>query len=148
MNAAHYHIALTHAPLMGIVSGFCLIVAGIILKNETLKKTSLWFFIVSAAIAVPVYLSGQGAEKVLKSFLTNISDEIEQHEEMASIALGGSIVLGVIAIIFAILFRGERQFRTGFALVISLIALIVIGLTGYTANLGGKIRHIEIRESN
>ncbi|MGB9603406.1 MAG: hypothetical protein ACP5MG_00140 [Verrucomicrobiia bacterium] len=148
MNAAHYHIALTHTPLTGIVSGFALLLAGVILKNTTLKKAALYFFLISAAIAVPVYLSGQGAEKVLKSFLPNMPHEvIEQHEEMAALALGGSIILGVISLVFAIVFRGERQLTNMMALILIVIALIVIVLTGYTANLGGKIRHVEIRAS-
>lgn len=149
MNAAHYHIVLTHIPLMGIVSGFCLILAGIAINNTTLKKSALCFFIVSAIIAVSVYLTGEKAMMVLTRFDPTIPMEpIEQHEEMAALALGASSILGFVSLVFVIIFRGERQFKNGFALIITVLSLIAIALTGYTANLGGKIRHPEIHTSH
>jgi len=54
--------------------------------------------------------------------------------------------VGVLALLATIVFRRTAIPRR---LVVSglVVALLIIGLMGYTANLGGQIRHTEIRSA-
>jgi uncharacterized membrane protein len=148
MNAAHYHLMINHIPLAGIICGTCLILVGLILKNEVLKKTALYFFVISAILLVPTYTTGGGAEKVLKAMMPGMTtDPVEQHEEMAMIALGGTGFLGLVSLVCIFIFWGQKPVKNAIAVVIAIISIAAIALTGYTAYLGGKIRHPEISVS-
>lgn len=145
MNAAHYHLMINHIPLVGMISGVCLMFVGLITKNEVLKKSSFYFYVVSAILLVPTYTTGGGAEKVLKAFMPGMTtDPVEQHEEMAMIALGSAGFLGLISLVCIFISWGQKPVKNVIAIVIAVISIAVITLTGYTAYLGGKIRHPEI----
>jgi hypothetical protein len=96
---------------------------------------------------VPVYLTGPLAEGVLEDLhLPDVSKErIEAHEEKAEIAFISVEVAGVLAIITLVIRRYPN--RLGWAMVVlTLLALVISGgLVAWTADLGGKIHHQEIR---
>ncbi|MCX7871660.1 MAG: hypothetical protein N2487_00070 [Verrucomicrobiae bacterium] len=149
MNQAHYHLMINHVPLFGIVTGTCLMLAGLILRNEVVKKTALYFFVISALVIVPTYTSGFGAEKVLKAFLPGMNtDVIEQHEEIAVLALGATAVLGIISLVCTILFWGQKPVKNVIAIIIVILSIATVVMIGFTANLGGKIRHPELKNSS
>ena len=58
--------------------------------------------------------------------------------------LAGCILLGILALAGLILFRG-RAVAGWFGLLLLAVALVVGSLVIWTANLGGQIRHSEIR---
>jgi formate hydrogenlyase subunit 3/multisubunit Na+/H+ antiporter MnhD subunit len=69
---------------------------------------------------------------------------IEQHEELALVA---TIVLGVVGLFALVaLFRSrKRPLSRGIVVAALFSAVAMSGLFGWTANLGGKIRHSEIQ---
>jgi len=58
------------------------------------------------------------------------------------------VVLGVAALGGLILFRRGRALPVWFSVSLLVAALIVSGLMAWVANLGGQIRHSEIRADN
>jgi uncharacterized membrane protein len=144
MNAAQIHLALNHAPLFLSLAGGVLLVIGMIQKNGSLKKMSLYFLIAAACSAVPVFLTGEGTEELVEHLPAVDHDAIEEHEEMAKISLIIIIITGVVALA-AVLFRK----RTGIANLIPGIALVLslasFGAMAQTAHLGGLIRHSELQ---
>jgi hypothetical protein len=94
---------------------------------------------------LPAYLSGAPASEVLRQFTPGMTmDASDQHAESAILAVAGSLVLGVVALAGLIHFRkGRRLPRIFLGFVLSL-ALLACGLLAWTANLGGKIRHLEL----
>lgn len=72
---------------------------------------------------------------------------IEQHEEAAGVALGGVLAVGVVALAGLIWFRGQRLMPAWFGVITLMGALVVSGLMAWTANLGGQVRHTEIRSA-
>lgn len=66
MNFAQVHLMLNHLPVFGV--GFALIVllAGLIVRSWGVAVVGLVTYILSAAVAVIVYLTGEPAEKIVE----------------------------------------------------------------------------------
>lgn len=72
---------------------------------------------------------------------------IEQHEEAASVAFTGVVVLGVAALAGLLLFLRGKRVPAWYGFVMLAASLIVDGLMAWVANLDGQVRHTEIRSS-
>jgi len=147
MNAAHIHLMLNHVPVLGTAFGLGLLVIASWRKSEELKKTALSVFVVVALLAVPVYLTGEPAEDVVKPLPDVSKPVIEQHEEAATVAFTGVLVLGVAAFAGLLPFRRGKILPAWYGSVMLAASVIVGGLMAWTANLGGQVRHTEIRSS-
>ncbi len=148
MNATHLHLLLNHAPVLGTVFGLALLAFALWRKSEELKKTALGVFVIFALLAVPVYLTGEPAEHVAKQLPGASKPAIEQHEDAAGVAFTGVVVVGGAALTGLLLFRRGKIVPAWFCSGMLAASLIVSGLMAWTANLGGQIRHPEIRSNN
>ncbi len=148
MNPAYLHLVSAHLPVVGTLLGLALFVIALGTKGEDLKRICLLVFFMVSLLALPTYLSGQPAANMLKRIMPGMAvDQGDQHAEVAVLALTGSLVLGVVALGGLVVFRHRKSLPLGYLLVILLLALGACALMAWTANLGTKIRHLEIRES-
>jgi uncharacterized membrane protein len=145
MNAAHLHLMLNHLPLVGTAFGLALLARGQWKKSDELKRVSLGLLVLVTVLAVPAYLTGEPAEEIVEKMPGVEHSMVEQHEEAAQVAFIAQIVLGVGALGGLLFFRRGRTIPNWFAGAILVIALVVSGLMARTANLGGEVRHPEIR---
>ncbi|MBI3849934.1 MAG: hypothetical protein HY298_06540 [Verrucomicrobia bacterium] len=145
MNATHLHLLLNHIPVLGTVFGLGLLVFALWQKSDELKKAALGAFLIVALLAVPAYLTGEPAEEVAKPLPGVSKPIIEQHEDAAVVAFTGIVVLGVGALVGLILFRRGKVVPVWYGLVMLAASLTASGLMLWTANLGGQVRHTEIR---
>jgi hypothetical protein len=146
MNPAHLHLVATHILVVGTLLGLCLFVFALCRKSEELKRTSLLAFFLAALLALPAYFSGTPAANKLKRMMLGISlDACDQHLEIAILALTASLVLGAASLAGLLLFRKGKSLPLTFVLLVLMLALVSSGLLTWTANLGAKIRHTEIR---
>ncbi len=146
MDWAHIHLMISHFPVIGIVFGILLLSLAIIRKSKELKLVSFGIFIIIALVALAVYLTGEPAEEIVEKLPGVAESIIEQHEDMAFISLIAIEILGVIAAIG--LFISLRSKSVSGWIVTALLVLSIVsgGLIGQIANLGGQIRHSEIRK--
>jgi uncharacterized membrane protein len=146
MNWAHIHLMLNHIPVLGTVFGLALLAWGMFRRDVSLQRAALVTFVVTALAAIPVYLTGEPSEDVVERLAGTAKAAIETHEEAALTALIGIELLGAIGIAGLIL---SRMGRAGTALMRGafLVAIVAAGLMAWTANLGGRIRHSELRGS-
>jgi uncharacterized membrane protein len=148
MNWAHVHIAINHAPVVGIIFGFLLLTYGMVRKSEELKKASLGIFVIIALIAIPVYFTGGGAEEVVEH-LPGVSESIiEKHEDSAFSTFVMVEILGLLTLGGLFLYRSPQNPSTWFVILSLILSILVCGLMARTANLGGQIRHTEIRSKS
>lgn len=145
MNPAHLHLLLNHVPVLGTIFGVLLLIGALVRRNHTLLRVSFVAFIVAAAVAVPVFLTGEGAEERVEGQPGVTDAVIERHEDFSKIALGGAIALGVISLGAAIQSLRTQRTSPALGLLILVASVTVSGLMAWTANLGGEIRHTEIR---
>lgn len=147
VSAAHLHLALCHAPVVIILLGMGWLAFGVWRGSRDIQKAALVMFVLAAILAVPLYLTGGVAAGVVKG-LPGYSDRIlEQHQAAAAVTLAGCLVLGIVALAGLVLFRGRAI--AGWLGVLLLAGALVVGsMVAWTANLGGQIRHSEIRPDN
>jgi len=145
MNWAHVHLIINHIPVIGIGLLILLFIGAIVRKNKGLITVALAFIILISLATIPVYLTGEPAEEVVED-MPGISEElIKEHEEQAEIAFILVEVAGGLALITLIARRYSDKLGQRLVILTLLVLIVSGGLIGWTANLGGKIHHEEIR---
>lgn len=145
MNGAHWHLFLNHLPVLGTVFGILLLLFAWARKSDEVKRVSLGVFVLTAVCAVPAYLTGEPAEEVVNRLPGVTHALIEHHEEAALVALSAAIATGIVALAGLFLARKAKSLPVWLMLATLFLALATGGLMLRTANLGGEIRHTEIR---
>ena len=148
MNLAHLHLLLNHLPVLGSAFGLGLLAFGLWRRSDELKKVALGVFAIVAVAAVPVYLTGQPAEEIIESLPGVSMPVIEQHESAAGLGFVAILGLGMASLTGLSAFRNGNPLPVWFDISVLVAALIVCGLMAWTANLGGQIRHSEIRTNS
>lgn len=85
MNGAHWHLVLNHLPIIIPMVGLLVMVFGLLLKSEILKRAAYSIYVLGALTAIAAFFTGEGAEEVVEKI--NGIDErfIKSHEEVAEI---------------------------------------------------------------
>ncbi len=144
MNAAHVHLILNHIPVVGTFFTLLLLAGAVLRRSEELKRAALWALVVVAAFTVPTYLTGEPAEMFIMDLPDVTEAVVDPHQAAAKIALALAAASGVAALAGLVMRRGKGvpQWVAVALLVWSVGAL---GVLAWTARLGGKIRHAELR---
>ena len=145
MNWVHLHLALNHVPVLGSLFVLILLVVGLVKRSDELKRTSLWCFFLLVLISIPIKFTGDFAYEKTSAETWMSTPIAETHEQSADQATTGVFLLGIAAALG--LFRGRRKrtIPTWVYATTLILALATFVLMARTANLGGQIRHTEIR---
>lgn len=145
MNSAYPHLLLNHVPVLGVLLGLVVLAAAMWRRHDLLGRLALTLFVASALAAIPTYLSGEPAEHVVERAVPGVEAWIEPHEDAATVSLALVELLGVLSL--AALWMSRREPAVPGALVVLTLAVAVAaaGSLAWTADLGGQIRHSEIR---
>ncbi len=144
MELTQLHLTLAHVPILGTLFGIILLVYGIISKNDVFKKAGLVTFIVTAIIAIPVFLTGDTAKETIKNLPGISKNVIDTHEELAEKAIWLIELLGAISLVgFYFAIKSINKFKI-IVLIILLVSIITLGTMAVIGNSGGNIRHSEI----
>ena len=147
MNEAHLHMVVNHFPIIGILLGFGVLVAGIVLKNDSVKNTAYCLFIVGAIFAAISMATGEGAEEMVEDMPSVGKHIIHEHEEMAEKLAIVLYVLGVVSILglyTTIKKHAKAKLVSYLAVTIAVVGIFLGIRTGTT---GGEVRHTEIRDA-
>ena len=147
MNTAHLHLILNHIPVLGTFITLGLLSFALWKRSEEAKRTALGLLVIIALLAVPAFLTGEPAEGVVKGLPGVSGAIIEQHEEAAQGAFIGLCILGGVALAGLLWFRRGQIMPSWFGSIVLAGSLLVGGWMAWTANLGGQIRHSEIRSA-
>lgn len=145
MNAAHFHLAINHLPVLGLFWGLGVLIVGRFIHSGVTVRVGFWLCVAAGIFAIPAYLTGEPAEEIVEKLPDISKSLIEQHEEAASIALAATLLVGVLALGSLFLARGARPISTLSFSIVTGVALIAFGCMAWTAKLGGEIHHPEIR---
>jgi uncharacterized membrane protein len=145
MDATHLHLLLNHFPIVGTIIGIGILAYGLFSKNNSIKKIALSIFIIMAIITIPVFLTGEGAEETVEH-LQGVSEElIEEHEELAEKAIWLMMVLGILSLTSLYAMAKNKPFAKMLTIISFMVSLATFGFFAKVGNLGGQIRHTEIR---
>ena len=147
INWTHVHLMINHFPVIGVLGAILVFGYGLVRKSDEVKLLGLGLFVLIALITIPVYLTGGAAEKVVKDMnLPGVTESyIGDHEDLASAALALIELLGMAALGGLFLFRKSGMLPRWYIALVLVLSLAAAGTVGLTANLGGQIRHTEIR---
>lgn len=145
MDWIHLHLALNHVPVLGTLFVCLLLITAAVKKDESLKRLSLWWTVALMLISIPLKFTGDfAAEKAGKEpwFIETL---VQAHEQAADQATTGIFLMGIAAIMALVLARKGRPVVTWSLSLTLVLGLLTFALMARAANLGGQIRHTEIR---
>ena len=142
----YIHVLINPLPVYGLTMGIIGLVIALVQRSRPAQVATLALILVSGAIAWPVVHFGEaGYDRVL-----SMSDEqgqawLKVHEHRADeLAWSFYVLAGVAAAaIFAPLKWPKAA--SGLAILTLVLSFGVLGMGGYIAHAGGKIRHREFR---
>jgi hypothetical protein len=145
VNLAHLHLLLNHVPTVGSIVALGLLILAFIRRDEPLKLAGLEVLFAIAVLTLPVYMSGVAAfQKLLNQ--PGISDTtMRVHQDAALAGFTVAEFAGFVA--WVALWQARRHGRAARGLVpaATLLSILALVLMARAANLGGDIRHPEIR---
>jgi hypothetical protein len=146
-SGAHPHLILNHAPVVGSVFALLLMCWGFWRKSDEVKRAALGAAVAVALLTIPTYLTGEPAWEGIMDVPGDNDAFVTAHQSGAQFAFGASALTGLLALIALWQGRGGRVAPPKLTISVFILLLVTAGLTGWVANLGGLIRHTEIRAS-
>lgn len=145
MTPVHLHLLLNHVPVLGVAIGLLILLAGIAWRRADVTRTAMAVFVVAGLVAIPTYLSGEPAEEAVERAAGAVEPWVEPHEEAALTSLVLVEALAVLALGALWVHRRKPTVPQPLVVATAVLALVTAGSLAWTANLGGQIRHTEIR---
>jgi len=143
MSVLHLHLILNHVPVIGTAFVLLLLGVAVLRRNDGMAKLGLIVMIGLAAITAVVFLTGEPAEEAVEHIAGVSEATIHPHEEAAEASLIATSVAGALALVALAVFRRRALPRWVTASALAAV-LVVSSMLGWTANLGGRIRHTEL----
>ena len=147
MDWVHLHLALNHVPVIGSLFVGLLLVTAILKKSEELRRLSLWWMVGLMLIGIPIKFTGDLAVDRAKEIEGIEQARIEAHEQSADQATTGIFLAGIAAAIALFKARKGNPVPQWGMIATVVLTLVTFALMARSANLGGEIRHPEIRKS-
>jgi hypothetical protein len=153
-SAAHLHLLLNHVPTVGFGIGIALFAFGLLVRSDHLRVAGLVTLVGIALLAIPVYVTGSGAQLQVCGSLApgepctdaGVSRMlIDMHESLAFMAYMLLVLVGGLAWLGLWQVRRLRSLPAWNAAAVLGLALVAFGVTARAAAIGGEIRHPEIR---
>src|SRR5438105_9665688 len=142
----YVHILINPLPIYGLAISWIGLVIAFFLRSRPAQIATLSLVLISAAAAWPVYEFGEeGYDRVLSMTDDDGHAWLDEHQRRADQLIYVFYALaGLSALAIAVPMKWPK---TSTSLVISTILLgaMVLGMGGYIAYAGGKIRHKEFR---
>ena len=132
MNPAQLHLVLNHLPVIIPLIGVPILAIGVLVQSQDTQKVGLSLLILGALAAIPTYLTGEPAERLIKNYPDVSRLAITQHEKAAWLSLMAIAQL-------------RRRISMPIWIAVLFLSLISSGLIVRTAHIGGQIRHEEIQ---
>jgi hypothetical protein len=153
MTLSHLHLVMNHVPTVGAVAALGLLLLGFARRNDHLKHAGLEVLFVIALLTLPVYVSGVAALYELRERPDISVDAMRIHQDAALAGFVVAELAGFIAWIALWQWRrrgpstplGASRAPHGMVIAATLLLFVALAMMGRAANLGGEIRHEEIR---
>ncbi len=148
MDWIHLHLALNHVPVLGSLFVGLLLFTGLLKNSQELCRLSLWWLVALSLISVPIKFTGDFAwEKITENSFAE-KRIVSAHEQAADQATTGIFLAGIIAMVTLYMARKGKPVPRWGMIAALVFSILTFCLMARTANLGGLIRHPEIRNES
>jgi hypothetical protein len=142
----YIHVLINPLPIYGLAMGWLGLVIALFLRSRRAQIATLGIVLMSAASAWPVFEFG---EQAYDRVLTMADDDghawLDEHQHRAEQFIYFFYALALLsAAAIALPIKWPRS-SLPFTIAVLLLGALVLGLGGYIAYAGGKIRHREFR---
>jgi len=145
MDLTHIHLLLNHFPTIGFLIGGGLFLLSLITNSNDLKRASLVVLLGIALISIPTYQSGNAAQQNIKTLPGVSNSLIEAHEGAAFVAMIFMLFTGALSWLGLWQLRRLGRVPNWNLGIILVLTVVTFALMARASNMGGEIRHAEIR---
>jgi hypothetical protein len=145
MNQVHLHLLLNHIPTVGFGVGLFLFLISLVRKDGALQQLSLGILYLVALVSIPLYVTGVAAGEMIEKLPGVSKALIQAHGDAALSAFIVMEITGAVAWLALWQVRRFARLSRGLLSTLLLLSMVSFGLMARAANLGGEIRHPEIR---
>lgn len=146
MSGAHLHLLVNHVPVIGTLFAILLLGYALLRESGEFTRAGLALFALLGVLGLAAYLTGEPAEDAVRRMPGVTRSVIHAHEDAALIATWLLGAVGAVSLGGLIAFRKRAGgVPRRFATLVLVLALVPALAMARTANLGGKIRHTELR---
>lgn len=143
----YIHVLINPLPIYGLAMGLIALVIAFFLKSRRAQIVGLIIVLIAAASAWPVYEFGEQAYNPVLSIADDAGQAwLDEHMDRAETLIYFFYALAVLAA--ASIAAPVKWPRSATPLLLSVILLtaVTLGIGGYIAYAGGRIRHSEFRK--
>ncbi|MEO8338698.1 MAG: hypothetical protein ABI604_03150 [Nitrospirota bacterium] len=143
---AYLHLLINHLPIIGTGVGLLGLIVGLLLRHPLALIPALIILLFSGLSAWPVYVTGSSAYKPIHK----IADEagvnwLDEHMDRADNTVWVFYVMaGFAALSLTVPLKWPKSVKP-LAILVLVSAIGSLGVGGYIAQAGGRIRHTELR---
>lgn len=142
----YIHVLINPLPVYGLAMGLLGLIVAFFLKSRRAQIVTLIIVLVSAASAFPVYEFGEQAYDRVVS----MADEpgrawLDEHQDRAEDLIWFFYGLALLSAVALVAPRKWPRSATPLVVAVILLGVTTLGIGGYIAYAGGKIRHREFR---
>jgi len=145
LTPTHIHLLLNHVPTIAFGIALGLFIGAIVSRSEDLKKGALTVLVAVAILTFPTYVSGNAADEAIRNMPDVSKTLIATHEGAALLSFIFMEITGAVAWLALWQMRRAGKISARTLGTVLLLAAITMGLVTQAANVGGEIRHSEIR---
>ncbi|MBG85885.1 MAG: hypothetical protein CMO80_03170 [Verrucomicrobiales bacterium] len=143
MDWVQLHLALNHVPVIGSLFVGLLLLHGMLKKSDEVIRLSLWWLVVLMLVSIPIKFTGDFANDAMGEGIE--AELVTAHEKAADQATTAIFLAGIAAGVALFKGRGGKPIPHWGPIASLILILISFAMMARTANLGGQIKHPEIR---
>ena len=142
----YVHVLINPLPIYGLAMGWIGLIIATILRSRRAQITTLALVLIAAASAWPVYEFGEDAYDPVLSMENETGQAwLEAHKHRAEELIYYFYALAALSAVAIVLPIYRPKTALPLLIAVLLGGAVVLGMGGYIAYAGGKIRHREFR---
>jgi len=142
----YIHVLINPLPVYGLAMGLLGLIVAFFLRSRPAQIVALIVVFIGSASAWPVYEFGEQAyDRVLSMADDPGRAWLDEHQDRAEDLIWFFYGLAVLSAVALVAPRKWPRSATPLVLSVILLSAVTLGMGGYIAYAGGKIRHKEFR---
>jgi hypothetical protein len=142
----YIHTLLNPLPIYGLGVGLLGLMIALLLRSRPAQIATLAIILVCSSAAWPVYVFGEKAEDRMEGIVDDAGRRwLHEHEERAEKIIYAFYALALLTVVALLAPLRWPGMATPLSLAVLVLSMVALGLGGYIAQAGGKIRHPEFR---